>query len=445
MRYLIKHLPRRLSYLLAGLGTLALIVLAFRPSPIPVDLGLIERGELKVTVDAEGKTRVKERFVVAAPVDGRLARVDLDEGDPVEPGRVLARIDPLPLDTQVKAAQARLQELQAEIAGVETQRPKQAALIQAEARIRAAEAERRETEAEIEKAEAALEQATRDRIRAQELETTGAIARQQRESAELLETSRTRELEAAQRQLEGAIAEVAAAREALAILQAEQRDPDYLIDAYRAQIAAVEAELTNLADEASRTEIHSPVAGFVLRVLQQSARFIEAGSPLIELGDPSDLEIVIDVLSTDAVKVQPGAAILIEHWGGESALMAEVRYVEPAAFTEISALGVEEQRVNIIGDFVDPAVPLGDGYRVEARIVVWQGEDVLKMPVSALFRCGEAQCVFVSEHGRAHQRQVVIGRRSEFEAVVQQGLAAGEQVILHPTEQIEQGRRIGIR
>ena len=284
MRYLTKHLPRRLPYFLAGLGALTLVVLAFRPSPIPVDLGTVERGELLVTVDAEGKTRVRDRFVVAAPIAGRLARIDLDEGDSVEPGRVVARIDPLPLDTQVKAAQARLQELQAEIAGVETQRPKQAALIQAEARIRAAEAKHLETEAEVEKAEAALEQARRDRIRAQDLEAKGAIARQQREAAELLETSRTRELESAQRQLERAIAEIAAAREALSILQAEQRDPDYLIDAYRAQIAAVEAELTNLADEASRAEIHAPVAGYVLRVLQKSARFVEAGDPFNRVG-----------------------------------------------------------------------------------------------------------------------------------------------------------------
>ncbi|MCG8361884.1 MAG: efflux RND transporter periplasmic adaptor subunit [Pseudanabaenales cyanobacterium] len=445
MRYLTKHLPRRLPYFLAGLGALTLVVLAFRPAPIPVDLGEVERGELQVTVDAEGKTRVQDRFVVAAPVAGRLDRIDLDEGDPVEQGKVVARIDPLPLDTQVREAQARLRELQAEIAGVETQRPKPAALIQSEARIRAAEAERQATEAEVEKAEAALQQARRDRIRAQDLETTGAISRQRREEAELLETSRTRELKTIQRQLEGAIAEVAAAREELSILQAEQRDPDYLVDAYRAQIAAVEAELTNLADEASRTEIQAPVTGYVLRVLQESARFVAAGDPLIELGDPSDLELVIDVLSTDAVKVQPGASILVEHWGGETTLMAEVRYVEPAAFTEVSALGVEEQRVNIIGDFVDPSVPLGDGYRIEARIVVWRDDDVLKAPVSALFRCGEGQCVFVAENGRAHQREVVIGRRNEFEVVIKQGLETGEQVILHPTEQIEAGRRIGPR
>ena len=297
----------------------------------------------------------------------------------------------------------------------------------------------------MERVEAALAQANRDRIRAQDLETRGAIARQQREAAELLETSRTRELEAAQRQLEGAIAEVAAAREALSILRSEQRDPDYLVDAYRAQIAAVEAELTNLADEASHTEIRAPVTGFVLRVLQESARFVKAGDPLIELGDPSDLELVIDVLSTDAVKVESGASILVEHWGGEKVLMAKVRYIEPSAFTEVSALGVEEQRVNIIGEFVDASVPLGDGYRVEARIVVWQSDDVLKAPVSALSRCGEAQCMFVAENGRARRREVVIGRANEFEAVVEQGLEAGEQVILHPTEQIEEGRRIKAR
>ena len=442
MRYLIKNLPRRAPHALVALGAVGLVILAVRPSPVPVDLERVTRGDLQITVDAEGKTRVKDRFIVAAPVAGRLERIDLDEGDAVEQGRIIARVDPLPLDTRVREAQARLRELQAEIIGVETQRPKQAALIQAEARIRSAEAERRATEAEVERAEAALAQAKRDRIRAQDLETRGAIARQQRESAELLETTRTRELEAAQRQVEGAIAEVAAAREALSILRSEQRDPDYLVDAYRAQIAAVEAELENLADEASRTEIKAPMTGFVLRVLQESARFVEAGSPLVELGDPSDLELVIDVLSTDAVKVESGASILVEHWGGETTLRGEVRYIEPSAFTEVSALGVEEQRVNIIGDFVDFPVPLRDGYRVEARILVWQGDNVIKVPVSALSRCGEVQCVFVAKNGRAQRREVLIGRRNQFEALVERGLDVGETVILHPTEQIEAGRRV---
>lgn len=180
--------------------------------------------------------------------------------------------------------------------------------------------------------------------------------------------------------------------------------------------------------------------------MQESARFIQAGEPLLELGDATQLELVIDVLSTDAVKVKPGAAIQIDHWGGPQPLQTQVRYVEPSAFTEVSALGVEEQRVNIIADFVKPPRSLGDGYRVEARIVVWENEDVLKVPLSALFRCeNQGWCTFVAEKGEARRRQVFISQRSQLEAAVERGLKAGEQVILHPTEQIKVGQRIRSR
>jgi HlyD family secretion protein len=441
-----KHLPRRLAYIAAGLSFLTLAVIALRPAPIPVDIGQVERGDLQITVDEEGKTRVPSRYIVSAPVAGRLARIELDAGDLVKQADIIARIDPLPLDTQVREAQARLRELQAQRTGVEAQRPKQAALDQAQARIRLARATLRQAEARVEQAQAALAQARRDRQRAQALEASGAISRQDREAAELDETTRARGLEAVQREADAATAEVTAAQEALTILQAERRDPDYLLRVYDAQIASVEAELANLADEAARTEISAPVSGHVLRVLQESARYVEAGTQLLELGDASTLELVIDVLSTDAVKVQPGAPILIEQWGGDEALQAKVRYVEPAAFTEVSALGVEEQRVNVIADFVNAPMTLGDGYRVEAQIVVWEGQDVLKVPVSALSRCDEESwCVFVVDDGKAEQRQVAIGHRSTIAAEVQQGLTEGESVILYPTEQIDEGKRIVLR
>ena len=436
---MIKYWPQRLAYLLSGIGIVTLIVLAFRPAPIRVDLKQVERGELKVTVDEEGKTRIRRRFVISAPLAGRLARIQLDEGDRVKKGSVVAQIDPLPLNSQVREAQAQLREWQAERAGVATRRPKQQALWQAQARIRAAEAAQREAEAKIQQAQAALEQAKRDRQRSQQLEADGAISRQDLESAELLEISRTKELEAAQQAADMAVAEVAAAKEALSILQAEQRDPDYLLDVYDARIAKVEAELAKLIDEAVRTQIHSPVDGYVLRVLEESARYVEEGTPLLELGNPSELEIVVDLLSTEAVKVKPGAKMLIEHWGGEQTLNARVRYVEPAAFTKISALGVEEQRVNVIADFVDSSVPLGDRYRVEVRIVVWEGKDVLKVPLSALFRCDRDWCAFLVEGGKVHRQRVEIGPRSNFEAAIEGGLREGEVVILHPTEQIKEG------
>ncbi|MBE7380124.1 MAG: HlyD family efflux transporter periplasmic adaptor subunit [Leptolyngbya sp. SIO1E4] len=441
-----RSLPRWLPYGLAGLGIAILVALAFRPAPIPVDVGEVTEGPLQVTVDAEGKTRVQDRYVVAAPVSGRLQRIGLEAGDPVEAGAVVAQIDPLPLDTQVRAAQARLRELQAELAGVDTQRPKSEELTQAEARLRSTEATQQAAAADVAQTQAALEQARRDRTRAEDLEADGAISRQEREAAELEETRLAQALEAAQQELEGAIADVAAAQEALPLLRAEQRDPDYLVSAYQAQIAGVEAELANLADEAQRTTIVAPVSGSVLRLPEASARFVQAGDPLIELGNPAELELVIDVLSADAVPIEPGDTILVEQWGGPDALTATVSYIEPAAFTEVSALGVEEQRVNVVGAFKDDiADSLGDGFRIDARIVIWADDNTLQVPISALYRCDTDWCVFVVEDGRASPRQVTISRRSTAAAAIESGLQPGEQVILHPSEQIEAGRQVESR
>ncbi|NEO05226.1 HlyD family efflux transporter periplasmic adaptor subunit [Moorena sp. SIO3I8] len=483
-----KHLPQRLTYLMVGVGIITVVVLGFRPAPIRVDLAEVKRSSLQVTVDGEGKTRIRSRFVVSAPVAGRLARIKLDEGDKIKQGAIIAQIDRLPLDSDVREAQARLRQWQAERDGVATKRPKPEALFQAQARIRSAIAQQQEAQARVQQALAALEQAKRDRKRSQQLHIDGAISRKELETAQLLETTRQRELEAAQREVDSVAAEVVAAKEARAILQAEQRDPDYLLDVYNARIASVQAELAKLADDAARAEIHSPIDGYVLRVNQESARYVEAGTPLLELGNPTDLEIVVDLLSTDAVKVKPGAKMFIEHWGGERTLNAEVKYVEPSAFTKISALGVEEQRVNAIANFVDSPIPLGDGYRVETRIVVWESSDVLVVPLSAIFRCdsqqnssldpiaqnrddlsvsatGETQgsnqfsdhqgsiqrsnfqtwCTFVVENNQAKKRQIIISQRSNLEAVIEQGLREGEIVILHPTEQIQEGKQVAPR
>lgn len=433
--------PKRLLYCLAGAGVVAAVAWSFRPSPIAVDLQTIERGDLQVTIEAEGKTRVKERFIVSAPVTGRLARIELEAGDAIRSGQVIARIDPLPFSTDVKAAQAKLQELRAQLSGVETQRPKSAALTQANAEIVAAQADQQEAQADVARAQASLEQAKRDRQRAQTLEQQGAITRNAREDADLLATQRTRELEATQQRVQRAIADVAAAQEGRAVLLAEQQDPNYLLQVYQAQIASTEAELANLADEARRTEITAPAPGKVLRLPQASARFVQAGEPLLEIGEPSDLELVIDVLSSDAVKIEANDPIRILHWGGESLLEAQVQAIEPAAFTEVSALGVEEQRVNVIGSFLSPA-PLGDGYRIEAEIVIQEALDVLKVPVSAIFRCEQSWCVFTKEAERAQRRTVSLGQRNAFEAEVLDGLELGDRVILHPTEQIESDQRI---
>jgi HlyD family secretion protein len=435
---------RRWLYWIAGLGTVGLIALVFRPAPTRVDLVTVEREDLQVTVDEEGRTRVQDRFVVAAPVDGRLARVELSAGDEVEEGEIVARLDPLPFTSQVQQAQARIDSLQAEIAGVDTQRPKDFALEQARDRIQLAQTEQRQAQADLARAEAELAQARRDSQRAEDLASRGAIPQQDLESARLTETSREQGVKAAEERLQGAIAAVNAAQQDLSILQAEQQDPDYLVDVYQAEIDQVEAELARLADEAQRTNITAPVSGRVLRVPQESARFVTAGTPLIELGNPDLLELEIDVLSSDAVKIQPGDTILVDQWGGEGTLMAEVRYIEPSAFTKVSALGVEEQRVNIIADFVDAGVLLGDGFRVDTQIVIDEAEDALTVPISALFPCDPGTCVFTVEAGRAQITSVTPGPRNTFKAVVENGLEAGDTVIAFP-ESIESGRRIKSR
>lgn len=436
---------KRLVWLGVALGLLGLIVVALRPAPLRVDMGQVQYGPLQVTVDTEGKTRLRHRYTISAPVSGRLARLQIQEGDRVASGQIIAHMDSLPVDMAIREARARLAEWQAQLAGVATLRPKRDALQRAQARIVAARAAQRRAEAQVEQAQAALEQARRDRQRAERLEAKGTISREAREAAELTETTRTKEYEAMIRTAQGAAAEVEAAEAELAVLKAEQRDPDYLLDVYEARMASVEAELTRLQDEASRTAIHAPVSGQILRVLQEDERVVQAGTPLLEVGNLDDLELVIDVLSADAVRVQTGAKMLIEHWGGDRTLRARVRLIEPSAFTEISALGVEEQRINIIGDFLDTPIPLGDGYRVEARMVVWEGSDVLQVPLSALFRCAHAWCVFVVEKGRAQARLIEIGQRNHVAVAVQSGLAVGETVILHPSEQVEGGVRVQAR
>jgi HlyD family secretion protein len=192
-------------------------------------------------------------------------------------------------------------------------------------------------------------------------------------------------------------------------------------------------------------QLRAPVAGRVLRVIEKSERVVPAGAPLLTLGDPKQLEIVADVLSTDAVKIQPGMPVLLEGWGGDHPIRARVRLVEPGGFTKVSALGIEEKRVNVISDFVDPLGPLGDGYRVETRTVIWSAEKVLKVPQSALFRQGQSWSVFVIEDARAKRREVEIDQRNESEAQVLRGLANGEEVILHPSNQVSDGVRIRTR
>lgn len=432
-------------YTLLGGTVCAGLVWAFRPIPILVDTATVGQGELQVTVNAEGKTRIRDRFTIAAPINGYLDRLRWDEGDWVQARTVVARIDPIAMSSAVNEALSQMAEWRAQRAGVATQRPKAASLEQAQLRIQSAQESQRQATAKVAQAQAMLTQAKRDRQRAQELAQAGAIPRQNRETAELTETTRAKELETAILAEKTTAAEVDVARAALSILQQERTDPDYLLKVYDARIASVEASLQKLRDEAGRTDIRSPASGRILRIHQKSSQFTAAGTPLLELGNPKQLELIIDVLSTDAERIRPGDRIFIDQSTAAKPLQAKVKRIEPSAFTKISALGVEEQRVNVIGEFIDLPTSLGDAYRVETRTVVWQTAQTLKVPLSALFRCEQQWCVFGVRNQKAVQHKVEIGQRSDRAAQIKRGLTKGEKVILHPTEQITEGIGVKLR
>lgn len=372
-----------------GIGVVATAVTygvfaLWRPEPVRVETARAMRRPLRVTVDEEGETRVRDRFVLAAPVPGRVARIALREGDSVRRGMIVARIFPAPLDPRTRQ--------------------------EAAARLEAAEDAQRASSAAVAQARAAFDQAQRERKRAQSLVADNAIAAEGRERTELEEELRAREWESAE---------------------------------FRAQAAAHDVEVARaaLVSGGEPISIRSPVPGSILRVPEPSERVVAAGTPLIEVGDRTRLEIVADLLSADAVKVPRGAPMLIEGWGGET-LRGRVRLVEPSAFTKISALGVEEQRVNVIGDLADPPPALGDRYRVEIRIVTWSADSVLTVPASALFRFGDGWRLFVVEEGRARSRDVKIGHRTSLDAEVITGVREGEIVIRYPSDRVSDGVRV---
>ncbi len=385
----------------AALGLGALLFLVFRTAPVRIESAAIARGRLLVTIDEEGETRVRDRFVVAAPIAGRVSRLTVEPGDAVRQGDVVARMHPLPLDPRTQA--------------------------EAQARLEAAQAAVREADARVAQARAAREQAVRSASRARQLGRSGTIGQEERELVELNETARTQELEAAEFAARAAAFNLEAAGAALMAPGAEG-----------GAALAVACD----SGEPDCLELRAPVDGRVLRVPEESERVVVAGTPLLELGDPEAIEIVVDVLSTDAVQVRAGAAMLIEDWGGAEPLRARVRRVEPSGFTKLSALGVEEQRVNVVGDFDGDRGGLGDAYRVEARIVVAEVAEALLVPSSALFRRQDAWHVFTVIGGRAALRAVEIGRVNAEQAEVRAGLAVGDVVVLHPSDQVTDGARV---
>jgi HlyD family secretion protein len=395
-----------LAAIVGGLGY------AFWPEPVEVDLAAVDRGLVRVTVDEDGKTRIREKYVVSAPLFGRLLRINMDAGDPVVAGKtLLATIeppDPILLDARTIA--------------------------QAEARVKAAEAALKKMEPQLEAVREGQAYAEAELARLRRAAV--AVSQSDLENAELLYRQRSEELRSMRIQEEIARFELEQAEAAL--LRTRPRDSDGTTSENG------ESSATNDSNGWTFT-IYSPITGRVLRVLQESASVVSAGAPLLELGDPTDLEAEIDVLSRDAVKIEPGALVLFEHWGGEGPLHGRVRLVEPSGFTKISTLGVEEQRVNVIVDLVDPPsarTELGDGFRVEARVVIDEAEDVLRVPTSALFRVGNKSAVYRVVDGVVHQQIVEVGRQNGLEAELLGGLAEGDQVVIHPSDQIDEGVRV---
>jgi HlyD family secretion protein len=394
---------RRLLLWLPILAALALtLAWLLRPLPVPVDLALVETGPIRVTVDEEGRTRVREVYTVASPTRGRLLRIRAEVGDPVEANTtVLARIEPAePVLLDFRARR------------------------EAEAAASAARASLALVDAEIAKVEAELDLARAELIRAQTLYRTNAV------SQAVVDRRQSEE-----RALEAALAEARARREV----------QEFDLETAEARLIQPgdERRLT-VAEDGCCIPVTAPVTGVVLAVLEKSETTVDPGRPLVEVGDPTDLEVVVDVLSRDAVQVEPGAEATIEGWGGPP-LAATVRRVEPTGFTEVSALGVEEQRVNII---LDPAPPLdewarlGHGYRVDVRITVFAADSVTMVPLSALFRDGDRWAVFVAEAGRARLRHIEIGARDRDAAMVTTGLEPGLEVVLYPAERVVDGVRL---
>ncbi len=392
-------LNRTILVTLLGLVLLALLVWGFWPAPALVESAAAVHAPLSVTVEEEGLTRVKDRFVISAPVAGYLQRITLEVGDTVTPGQTLALMEPLRPEVLDPRSRAR-----------------------AEAQVAAARAAITGAKQQVTAARAEADYARSDYARKQQLQEQSLVSR------EALEQSATLSREAA----------------------AQLRSAGFAVEVAHHELEAAETALQfsigNNGDPATETvAIKAPVASCVLQIHRESEGVVATGESLLEIGDHAALEVAVDVLSADAVRIQPGSTVRLLRWGGPRVLEAVVRTVEPTGFTRVSALGVEEQRVWVIADLVSPYSDwqqLGDGYRVEAQFILWQDDDVLQVPASALFRHDDGWAVFTIDAGKARLVTVNTGHSNGLVTQIIDGVVAGEQVILHPDDRIADGVRV---
>lgn len=409
---------RRLMYGgIAAAAVIALLAWAFAPRPLQVELATATRGHFETGIDEDGKTRVRERYVVTAPLSGLLARITLREGDAVAAGDTVATLTPM-LSSLLDAR----------------------SLEEQTARVASAEAQLARAEARIQSARVALQQARNQLKRSEQLGSKGYVAANQLDSDRLAVAAASAELDGATEDRHVATHELDQARAALQAVQAGARGDT-------AQAAAKPGATATVFP------LRAPSSGRVLRVLQPSETALTVGTPLLEIGDIGSLEIVAELLTTDALLAIPGTPVRIERWGGPGALDGRVRRVEPAGFTKVSALGVEEQRVNVLIDISSPPEAwqaLGDGYRVSVHVITLALDDVLQVPVSAVFPRANAEQVdamaaFVVEAGRARLRAVDVGARNSTDAWIKSGLNAGDQVIVYPGDAVRDGAKVVAR
>jgi HlyD family secretion protein len=383
------------SVLITGAALLAIASswALLRNGGVEVSVETVTRDTVSVSIGVEGRTRARERFIVAAPVHGQLARIGLEEGDPVEAGEIVARILP------------------------SLENPRTLATLRADVEV--ARAAHLEAAAAVAQAETRAEQAAREAERRTALAEAeaGSLSREAIEQAVTAANVAARALEAARAMLDASEARLAAARS-------------------RVLGAAGSSESVPALD------VVAPVSGRVLRIPDRSERAVTPGTPLIELADVRGLELVFDVLSEDAVRIEPGHEILVSEWGGEEVLKGRVRTVTMAGYTKVSALGVEEQRVDVIGDLDMTPAALGADYRVGGSIIVWRGSDVLTVPTSAVFRGSDGWAVFVVENGNARLRPVTLGRRNPERAELLDGLEEGSLVIVFPPSDLTDGASV---
>jgi len=373
-------------------GVLAVVVIlavvfAMSPTPLPVETALVEERTLTILVEEQGRTRARDPFVVAAPINGRLLRIQLDEGNHVEQGQIIARIALAPEDRRTEATYR--------------------------ANLTAAEARQAAAEAALMEAESAVARARREEERRGELLKNNLISQEELEYYYQVTDS------AEARRLSAQATQAAAAAE---------------VESARSRLLGISTD-----NEEGVLDIIAPVSGTIYRVYEESERVVQAGTPLMDISNDDSLEIIIDLLTQDAVKVSPGDPILVTGWGEDRVISARVSYIEPQAFTKISALGVEEQRVNVIAEFLEPTSPLGAGYRIEAGIVVWEEDNVLTVPTSALFQRSSTWQVFVVTGDTVELRALTLGQRGREYAQVLDGLRADDRIVLYPSDLISEG------